>query len=432
MKPNLYKQLRLVIILVAGIGILTTIAALSVAYWSEVLQREFLDSLAEDEFNELLEHLEDHPDAPLPKASQLSIWMDGHPKSDPLPPKLRELPIGTHHDVSIELGIFHVLKTRVSDYPTYVAIEISSFSSREQWLQAALVSVALLDVPLAFIMGIWLVRRISLPHERLAQRVSDLDPSKEMSHIGKDFAGLEVEQIAAAIDSYQDRLAGFINRERSFTASASHELRTPLATMLTSAEVLHHDPRLPEELQTYTGNLARNAVQMGQLLDGLLWLSRENQRLDYHPVNLESAVAASCNQFSGKTFRIEDSRTNGSNTSTFMLPENLFNIVISNLLRNAWQFSPPDSEIRIVLDPPRILIHNRGPHIPADKLKKIFRMNYRSEFSPGQGLGLYIASNICQRLGWTLQVSSDESSGTEVILELNEIRNHDIASSHHG
>ncbi|GEM_PF-1607230 len=429
-KPNLYNQLRIVVILIVGIGIITTVTALSVVYWSEVLQRRFLDSLVMDEFNELLEHLASQPDAPLPEAAQLDIWLDGHKQSRPIPPELDQLPYGAHHDVSIGEGVYHVLKTAVAGSPTYVAIETSYLSKRERWLQSVLAGIAFFDVPLALIIGLWLVRRIALPHERLAERVSELDPSKDFTHIGKDFAGLEVEQIAAAIDNYQDRLSGFIDRERSFTASASHELRTPLASMLTSAEVLHQHPKLPAELQTYTGNLARNAIHMGKLLNGLMWLSRENQNLDYQKVDIEATVRNCSEPFQDKTINIEIAEDDGSSLPEVTLPQTLFDIVIANLLRNAWQFSPADGEITVTLERSRISIHNRGPHIPAEKLDQIFRMNYRSEISPGQGLGLYIASSICQRLGWSIKVSSDTASGTLVVLEFCEYipQSHEVAS----
>ena len=416
MKPNLYRQLRLVVMVVAGIGILTTLVALGVAYWSELLQRDFLDSLTKDEYHELLEHLEQHPGAPLPKASQLEIWMDGHPNSDQLPDSLRQLSVGTHHDVALGESTYHVLKTDTDGYPTYVAIEISSFSTRERWLQVALVGVALLDIPLALIMGIWLVRRISIPHEKLARSVSELDPAKGPIHIGKDFLGLEVEQIAKAIDHYQDRLRGFIERERTFTAAASHELRTPVASMLSSAEVLHHDDRLPPELQSYTQNLISTSMKMGEILDGLMWFSREMEKPKVQSVDVEATLSELASEFPDNPIRIDTAGNEGQDRWV-ELPEGLFSIVITNLLRNACQFSPPASEILVVLKGRRITIKNSGAPIKEDEMALIFQRNYRSAASTGQGLGLYIASSICERLNWTLFMTSGEE-GTAVMVEI--------------
>lgn len=419
MRLNLYRQLRLVVILVAGIGILTTLVALTVAYRSEVLQREFLDSLTQDEFQELLEHLQEHPGAPLPRSSQLTIWMDGHPDSDPLPPALHALREGYHHDVTLQEGVYHVLKTHALGYPTYVAIETSSFASHERWLQGALVGVALLDIPLALLMGIWLVRRISVPHEQLAERVRELDPASDPEPISPDFHGIEVGQIAQAIDSYQDRLQGFVRRERSFTAAASHELRTPLASILTSAELLHHDRQLPAPLKNYTSQLIRNANQLGELLNGLMWFAREKDLPRREPVDVEAMARELVKQISeaGRTVEIIDQQA-GQARETVRLPVVLFSIVFSNLLRNALQFSPEGSRVTVTLDERQFCIHNPGPAIPEHDLGHIFEPHFRSRSSPGQGLGLYIASTICQRLDWDLEISSNEGQGTRVSVTL--------------
>ncbi len=56
--------------------------------------------------------------------------------------------------------------------------------------------------------------------------------------IGAQFAGNELEPIARSIDTFMERLDGFVEREQSFTATASHELRTPLAVMRGAVELL--------------------------------------------------------------------------------------------------------------------------------------------------------------------------------------------------
>ena len=53
-----------------------------------------------------------------------------------------------------------------------------------------------------------------------------------------------------------------------------------------------------------------------------------------------------------------------------------------------------------------------GIGIPPKDLSRIFERRYRGAQSRGLGLGLYLVSRICQRLGWTIQTSSAEGSGT--------------------
>lgn len=412
MKTNLYRQLRFVVVIVAGIGIFAISGALLVAFWNEHLQREFLDALVMDEYQELLEHLKDHPGAPLPRAVQLRIWMEGHHDSDPLPDALRKLSPGTHHDVPLDDHVYHVLKTDTEGYPTYVAIETSSFSYQERWLQAALVGLAILDVPLAFFMGIWMVRQIAIPHERLASRVSELDPAKDTIHIGGDFQGLEVEQIARAIDQYQDRLRGFIDRERTFTAAASHELRTPLTALRSSAEVLHYDKRLDPTLQDYTQKMIQACIEMGNTLEGLMWLSREDQQPRPEILNLVAVVEEVVSKFPDRHIQVQRADRSRPDPLLMTLPFAFLTIVLSNLIRNACQFSPKESIIRIQLSDHEISIHNAGPPIPREELGRVMERFYRSPGSQGQGLGLHIASSICNRMQWQLSLDSDETGTT--------------------
>lgn len=417
MRLNLFRQLRLVVIVVSGVGVIAIVVALLVAYRSETLQREFLNNIVLDEYNELLEHLELYPDAPLPSSSQLVIWMDGHPASDPVPSQLKQLPMGYHHDIPVREDVYHIYKTTAQIYITYVAIETSSFSNRERWMQGALIGVALLDIPIAFLMGIWLVRRIALPHEQLAARVSELEPGGEPVHISQYFRGQEVARIAEAIDNYQDRLRGFIERERSFTAAASHELRTPLAAILTSAEVLQHDSRLDPQLQAYTARLIRAAQDLGQLLDGLMWMAREKDPPKQQTIDVLQRTNELAEQIAtqNKPIKVMDERPADQKIEP-SLPAALFDIVVGNLLRNGWQFSPVDEPVLAYITGSGLRIENQGPVISSAELEHIFECYYRSQSSPGQGLGLYIANTICTRLGWQLKVESNATTGTSVEL----------------
>ena len=412
MRKSLFRQLRAVVLIVAGIGTLTTLVAMLFVFWSEKLQQEFLDNLVTDEYHELLEHLEKTPEAALPRAAMLRIWIEGHPASEDVPYNLQILVLGTHHEVPIEDKVFHVLKADTDGLPTYVAIELSGFSERERWLKAALFIVALLDVPLALFMGIWLVRRISIPHEKLAKRVQALDPAKEPMHLGGEFAGLEIERVAQAIDQYQDRLQGFVERERAFTAAASHELRTPLTSMLTSAEVLHHNDRLQEDLKPYTSSLISTGLRMGEILDGLMWFSRETEIPETRMVDVEVTIRDLVRQMSNETVQIDVICESAQKDHNIELPEALFVIVVSNLLQNACRHSEEDSRVAVVISGRAVSITNAGEVIPESELPLLSRYGFRSAQSKGQGLGLYIASNISRSLGWDLQISSGPEGTT--------------------
>ena len=60
----------------------------------------------------------------------------------------------------------------------------------------------------------------------------------------------ELNTLAIAFNTAQDKLKGQLDREREFTRSAAHELKTPLAILRAYAEYAQEDI-LPEKRNSY-------------------------------------------------------------------------------------------------------------------------------------------------------------------------------------
>jgi signal transduction histidine kinase len=85
--------------------------------------------------------------------------------------------------------------------------------------------------------------------------------------------------------------------------------------------------------------------------------------------------------------------------------------VVNNLLLNAVNFTQQGT-IHVKLTPTEFTVRDTGIGIPPTDLSRIFERRYRGAQSRGLGLGLYLVSRICQRLGWTIEISSAEGKGT--------------------
>ena len=90
--------------------------------------------------------------------------------------------------------------------------------------------------------------------------------------------------------------------------------------------------------------------------------------------------------------------------------------VFDNLIRNAINYSYPDSEINISLDGDdkfvNIIMENRGRTIPSDKLERIFEQFYRVDSSKnsssgGGGLGLAIVKQLVEAHGGMVAAESE-------------------------
>jgi signal transduction histidine kinase len=99
--------------------------------------------------------------------------------------------------------------------------------------------------------------------------------------------------------------------------------------------------------------------------------------------------------------------------------------LLSNLVGNAVEHSPPGEPVDILVDGTEALIRfavtNRGEPIPADVMPRIFKPYFRGEVDPqgsSLGLGLYIVAEIARSHGGFVQVSSTKETGTTFTVAL--------------
>jgi signal transduction histidine kinase len=64
--------------------------------------------------------------------------------------------------------------------------------------------------------------------------------------------------------------------------------------------------------------------------------------------------------------------------------------------------------VRVILEPGRLAVEDTGIGLAGMDRTRIFERGYRSDASPGSGLGLDLIRRVCARVGW--QVSAHESS----------------------
>ena len=107
------------------------------------------------------------------------------------------------------------------------------------------------------------------------------------------------------------------------------------------------------------------------------------------------------------------------------LPEQLFTIVINNLVRNACLYSPTGSELQITIDQSQIMIKDHGPGMSKEQLNDIFKPFYRADEHSdikGFGLGLAIVDWICRQCDWDITFASELNKGTTAALDLKKIK----------
>ena len=201
------------------------------------------------------------------------------------------------------------------------------------------------------------------------------------------------------------------NRElESFTYSVSHDLRAPLRSIDGFSLALLEDyaDQLDAQGKDYLQRVRASSQHMGELIDDLLALSRVSRTaLHYEKVDL-SGIAR---EVMADLHEAEPERQVEFNIKDGLIAlgdKNLLQIVMENLLRNAWKYTSKHTRARIEFSlawqggTPVYFVRDDGAGFDmayVDKLFNPFQRLHNSDEFPGSGIGLSTVQRIIHRHG---------------------------------
>lgn len=267
-------------------------------------------------------------------------------------------------------------------------------------------------------------RKTLSPLMSLAQTMRRFDLSKDkldslhLDDYSQSGVDDEVSVLADSLKEFTQRLKRQLQREREFTHDVSHELRTPLAVIGGSLEILNKQPDLNQSQQRAIHRMKTTASDMLSIIETLLILARDTETAD---TPKETVVL---NQLLPNIIQQVESTHNSdhhvaihlveNNTLAVVAPSQAVNIILSNLLRNACNYTH-DGDIFIRINETHITIEDSGSGIAAEELARVQQPFQRSSTQKGgYGLGLDIVRRLCERFDWRLDIHSEVGKGTAV------------------
>jgi light-regulated signal transduction histidine kinase (bacteriophytochrome) len=214
-----------------------------------------------------------------------------------------------------------------------------------------------------------------------------------------------------------------INKElEAFSYSVSHDLRAPLRAIDGFSRIVleDHAPQLNSDVQNLLERISVESQHMAQIIDALLNLSRMSRaEMRKETVDLSSiahqvldSLRQSQSQRQVECVIARDITVQGD--------ARLLNIVLENLLGNAWKFTSRLAQARIEVgvipsdNGPVYFVRDNGAGFDpayAEKLFGVFQRLHRSDEFEGTGVGLATVQRIISRHGGRVWAEAEVDKG---------------------
>lgn len=421
-------QSRLLRVFLLQLVLISIVTVIGVITASLIVERMLVNKALRGEAEFFWQRRAQSTTFPLPETLNLAAFLSTDERK-PIPVSYRKLGLGQHRvNNEGQREIVHV--SEMDGERLYLLFAGGTVSNLAFYFGVLpLILVLLTMYGFAFLTYLLSKRAVS-PISRLASVIERFDFNKreanELNLANLDqSSNSETEILVKALNHFVQRSNASIERERNFTRFASHELRTPLAVIQGSAsslELLELDGAPARAV----GRIKRTSRQMGDLLNTLLLLAREENETD-----AENCTPLSVNDLADTLLaQLSTLHSDMNNTTTIehreqlwvKAPESVLSIVLGNILGNAFSYTK-DGNISVTVDSSKIVVADTGVGMHKAAIDQAFEPFFRANSENGphqhQGLGLAIVKQSCRNYGWHVALDSERGSGTRVTIVFN-------------
>ncbi|OQY87296.1 MAG: hypothetical protein B6D38_12870 [Anaerolineae bacterium UTCFX1] len=241
---------------------------------------------------------------------------------------------------------------------------------------------------------------------------------------------IQNERLRRQVKAAQIEMAELERLKTDFVAIASHELRTPLGLIFGHATFLRE--LIKEEYGEQLDTIIRNAAKLKEIIENLADV--DSHRRGSARVRSDQVSLARIIDDVTLTFQ-DEAKSRGITISVEKPDAPLYlnadgakiNIVASNLVRNALQFTEAGGRITIRAEEEsgycKVTVEDTGIGIPARDMARIFERFFQVEAHltrrhGGMGLGLAVAKGIIELHGGRIWAESEEGKGSAFIFLL--------------
>ncbi len=212
--------------------------------------------------------------------------------------------------------------------------------------------------------------------------------------------------------------------QRNFMMSITHELKTPLAGVILNIQTMLRR-KMPEDVQQKLLETSESeAKRLSDLCNNILiatQLEEGSKSVETGGCNITEVIENVVGTFARRNKDRTINTDIGEDRIEIKGDENLWGLVLSNLLENAKKYSPAGTEISISLKNKNkhwvLAVSDFGNGISDEDKKKIFNKFYRvgseeTRKTKGTGLGLFLVKKLVSLFKYDINVKDNQPSGS--------------------
>jgi len=266
--------------------------------------------------------------------------------------------------------------------------------------------------------------------DEASREIANGNYSKRIPIEGQD----EFSHLAMSFNQMSEMLEGVEKTRVQMIGDISHELRTPLTIIHGYLEGMA-DGLIPADEETYA-LMRKETARLTRLVNGLQELSRvESGSVELFQKSVQffdwirELVKRNQILFNESSLKLSLLVDPAAEKAKVFIDDDRMTQVLTNLLANARQFSPENSEVSIsvylIKDQLEVIIKDQGIGIARENLNHIFERFYQVDRSrsnssrEGSGIGLSISKALVLAHGGEIRAESAGSGkGTSFIIKL--------------
>ena len=216
-------------------------------------------------------------------------------------------------------------------------------------------------------------------------------------------------------------------QQQDFVSAVSHELKTPLTSIRMYGEMLREGWASEEKKKTYYDYIFDESERLSRLIANVLQLARMTRnhlQVETKPLAVAELMDGLRSRVSSQVeragFELNMTCEPDAEPAIIQVDADGFAQIFINLVDNAIKFSAAAEQKIIDIGCQRLRdgsvqfsVRDYGPGVPADQMKKIFRLFYRSENeltreTVGTGIGLALVHQLARAMGGQVDVVNCE------------------------